>query len=332
MMENELDKLMPGLTHSKSKKEFYDTFKDKIGVYPTLALLGLHGRSQVFMSELKMIAYIAELYCPIKLLNYNFDESKLPDVCFIGKLNEYIIRFEMQVKIKNHETDKYYSPDLKLSIIQSSNGLENEIESIAIEYEGHSSHLDPSRVKSAFLRNRHITYRIGGPVLPYYKEELEFKKNRDITLGDLKDFIKEKVDRFERSAIFASNNQLIPRRDICYTPPTDIWNSPNTFRYEYIYNGFIDLIDYIKFYKKDAPIRPVSGNNVFIKVHECNSDLALALHIKGRVNFIGDMAFIHLKEFSHLRMHEQVYLAERISKTLSNVFKVSCSVCTDTSI
>lgn len=166
MIEAKLDELKPGLTHSKSKKGFYDKFKETIGVYPTLALLGLNSRSQVFMSELKMIAYIAEMYGPIKLLNYDVNEENEPKVCFLGEFSSYAIRFEMQVKIKNESTNKYYSPDLKLTILQRSNNQENEIGSIAIEYEGHSSHLDPAKVKSDFLRNRHITYRTGAPVLP----------------------------------------------------------------------------------------------------------------------------------------------------------------------
>ncbi len=328
MIEQKLDELMPGLIHSKSKKSFYDNFKKTIGVYPTLALLGLNSRSQVFMSELKMIAHIAEMYRPIKLLNYDLNEDKDPKVCFVGALNEYAIRFEMQVKIKNEKTDRYYSPDLKLTILQQSNNQENEIESIAIEYEGHSSHVDPTKVKSAFLRNRHITYRTGAPVLPYYKEELKSKKNREITLNDLFDFIKNKIDKFERAAIFASENQLLPIN----TRSKLLHNNNIAFlenqRFDRIYISVMNLINYIEYQKIYAPYMEEPITNVYIALYDCNSELVVALNRNGRVSFRGGVALIDLREYLHLKMHEKTYLAGRISVTLSKVFKVSCrAVC-----
>lgn len=85
----------------------------------------------------------------------------------------------MQFKVLNPETKRFLHPDLKLTLAQYHKKYENDIISIAVEYEGHSSHTNPHKVKAAFLRNREISYQIGGPVLPYYKEELDSKNSRN---------------------------------------------------------------------------------------------------------------------------------------------------------
>lgn len=197
------DELKEGLTHSKSKKKFYDNFVLTLGKYPTLALLGLNSRSNVSMAEIEMIAFMAELYRPIKLKSYNVDINGQPNVAFNGALGKYMIRFDMQFKIPNPESNNYLFPDLKLTIVQHSKEVENDIASIAIEYEGHSSHTDPEKVKAAFSRNREISYQIGGPVLPFYPEDLKSKIKRQATLSILKNFINKKISDFECAAEFA---------------------------------------------------------------------------------------------------------------------------------
>jgi hypothetical protein len=198
-----LDDLKEGLTHSKSKNRFYNNFVPTLGKYPTLALLGLNSRSNVSMAEIEMIASMAELYIPISLKSYNVDINGLPNVAFNGVSGEYRIRFDMQFKIIKSETNSHIFPDLKLTIVQYSKTIENDITSIAIEYEGHSSHTDPKNVKAAFSRNREISYKIGGPVLPFYQDDLKSKAKRQITLSTLKTFIHKMISGFECAAEFA---------------------------------------------------------------------------------------------------------------------------------
>lgn len=214
-----LDELKEGLTHSKSKKKFYNNFKSTLGKYPTLALLGLRQRSNVSMAEIEMIAYIAEQYRPIKLKNYNIDINSQPNVAFNGVSGKYRIRFDMQFKIQNSRSNNYFFPDLKLTIVQHNKEVENDISSIAIEYEGHSSHTDPEKVKAAFSRNREISYQIGGPVLPIYPNDLKSKPERQATLLTLKNFINKTISGFEWAADFARKvYNSKPRYKSVYVP------------------------------------------------------------------------------------------------------------------
>lgn len=96
-------------------------------------------------------------------------------------------------------------------------------------------------------------------------------------------------------------------------------------RIDSIYVGVINLINYIEYQKKDAPIKPIPATKVSLRIQECDSQLVVALNEKDRVNFVNGAAFVELREFSHLRMTEKSYLVERISKILSKTFKVSCT-------
>ncbi|OEE76439.1 hypothetical protein [Vibrio genomosp. F6] len=96
-------------------------------------------------------------------------------------------------------------------------------------------------------------------------------------------------------------------------------------RVDSIYTGVINLISYIEYQKKNAPKQSIPATRVSLRIQECDSQLVIALNEKGRVNFMSGAAFVDLREFSHLRMTEKSYLAERISTILSKTFKVSCS-------
>lgn len=202
-LEDKFDEIKEGLIYSKNRSEFYEKFIGTLGKYPTLALLSLMSRAQVQINELKMIAYIVEKYCPIFIHKYNLNSKEKPKLCLAGKVKEYIIYFDMQCELLNPTTNRNLHPDIKVTVVQTHLEEESELFSIAIEYEGHSSHTDPSKVKNAFIRNREVTYQIGGPVIPYYKEEVDNKINRTELLTRLSNFINEKITRFEDASIFA---------------------------------------------------------------------------------------------------------------------------------
>ncbi|WP_316674979.1 hypothetical protein [uncultured Tolumonas sp.] len=202
-LEDKFDELKAGLIYSKSRQAFYNQFIGTLGKYPTLALLSLMSRAQVQINELKMIAYIVEQYYPIHIHNYNLNTQEKPKLCLAGKVKEYIIYFGMQCEFRNPTTNRNLHPDIKVTVVQTHRKEESELFSIAIEYEGHSSHTEPSKVKNAFIRNREITYQIGGPVLPYYKEEVDNQDNRNNLLTCLSNFINQKITRFEDAAVFA---------------------------------------------------------------------------------------------------------------------------------
>ncbi|WP_159392289.1 hypothetical protein [Aeromonas rivipollensis] len=202
-LEERFDVLKDGLIYSKSRKAFYEEFVHKLGKYPTLSLLSLMSRAEVKINELKMIGHIVSLYAPISVQSYNFNIEEKPKLCLSGTIKTYTVYFDMQFDILNPETNKYFHPDLKLKAVQTHKNNESEIFSIAIEYEGHDSHTDPSKVKGAFKRNREITYQLGGPVLPYYQEEVINKDKRKELLKRLSNFLLEKLERFESAAVFA---------------------------------------------------------------------------------------------------------------------------------
>lgn len=210
----EFDNLKYGLTHSKRKKSFYDLFDKSLGKYPTLALLGLHSRANVSLAEIEMIAHIAKQFTPIKLDTYNTDLNGLPNVCFTGVFSSYEIRFEMQFNVLNPKSNKDLHPDLKVTIVQHFNNKKNDVCSVIIEYEGHSSHIKPEKVKSTFLRNRELTYQTLAPILPYYQEELKSAKERSKTIQKIKEYIEKMISTFEKSAEFA-------RKKSNYSPPQD---------------------------------------------------------------------------------------------------------------
>ncbi|MCK7285517.1 hypothetical protein L8P37_08560 [Enterobacter asburiae] len=215
------DGLKEGLIHSKSKNKFYMEFSKTLGEYPTLALLGLNSRSSASLSEIKMIAYIAELYRPIKLLGYNVDLDFQPNVILSGVCGKYKILFEMQLKLPNLETGVYLYPDLKLTIVQHYKGDENKIKSIAIEYDGHPSHLDKDNVQPAYLRSREISYQILGPLLRYYNNDLKSKVKRKATLTRINDFIISSINEFEESSFFERKvrNTILTSNKIFLTCP-----------------------------------------------------------------------------------------------------------------
>ncbi|MBE4586988.1 hypothetical protein BOO29_19015 [Vibrio navarrensis] len=144
-LEEKFDKLKEGLIYSKSRKAFYDEFVHKLGKYPTLSLLSLMSRSEVKINELKMIGHIVSLYAPISVHNYNLNTEDKPKLCLSGTIKTYTVYFDMQFDILNPETNRHFHPDLKLKVVQTYQNYENEIISIAIEYEGHDSHTDPSK-------------------------------------------------------------------------------------------------------------------------------------------------------------------------------------------
>ncbi|MDW1798979.1 hypothetical protein [Vibrio sp. Vb2201] len=201
-LKKTFDGLKDGLTYSKSRNAFYEQFVDALGKYPSLALLSLMSRSQVQINELKLIAYIVSMYPPISIHKYNLDCQEKPNLCLAGKVNEHKVYFDMQFAIPNPETNRDFHPDLKVTVVETHLDQECEMFSIAIEYEGHSSHTDPNKVKGAFLRNREISYQLGGPVLPYYKEEVDNKENREQLLRRLSEFIDNKIERFEDVSVF----------------------------------------------------------------------------------------------------------------------------------
>lgn len=211
-LHRKLDALKDGLIHSNSKNKFYKKFNSKIGEYITLALLGLISRANASMAEVTFIAYIAETFKPLELRSYSTNIKEKTNLSFSGVSGKYKILFELQFEVLNTETNKMLHPDLKLTILQHNRGIEKSIATIIIEYEGHPSHLDPDEVKPASIRNREITYQTGAPILPYYKEEVTGKTEREKVLKRINEVVHNKIKEFEGNSEFArkSSNSLRP--------------------------------------------------------------------------------------------------------------------------
>ena len=178
-------------------------------------------RSRVSLKEIEMIAAIAANYEPVHLLNYNGDINKEPELSFLGNFKSskscsYKILFDTQVKMINPATNKEWSVDLKLTIIQSYKDGKDKIGSVHIEYDGHPNHEKnqenkekDKKIRSILTRDRVWFRETGAPVIHYYDNDLQSNKAKKATIKEICDIVLKKTDDFEKSCNFR-NNFILP--------------------------------------------------------------------------------------------------------------------------